>query len=218
MRCLINMIPKVERSHHHIRITKEAKGDILWWVDGLDFFHGTTLFVSDVPLPSYVFSCDACEKGAGMHFNNDWAYFAWEIDCPEYAGKHINILELKAVVLAAERWGSQWAGLHILVRTDNMATVAAVIKTSSRSPELLELIRQLFWLSVIYNFKITAKYIPGVENVMSDRISRLTSVSAASDVISLLTGVEMGTVFCAGHMTHQSYMYLQTNWRMGSVS
>jgi hypothetical protein len=218
MRCLSDMIPKVERAHHHIRITKEAKGDILWWIEGLDFFHGKTLFISDVPLPAYVFSCDACESGAGAHFNGDWTYYAWEIDYPEYAGKHINVLELKAVVLAAEKWGPQWAGLHILVRTDNMATVAAVNKTYSRSPELLLLIRELFWLSVIYNFKITTRYIPGVENVISDRISRLTSLNAAADVRTLLAGEGVGMVFCAGHMSQQAFLFLQMNWRMGLVN
>ena len=34
-------------------------------------------------------------------------------------------------------------------------------------------IRQLFWLSAIYNFRLIAKHIPGKNNVLADAVSRL---------------------------------------------
>jgi hypothetical protein len=213
MRCLINLITKVKSSHHHIRLTKEAKGDVLWWLEGLNFFHGSTPLICDVPLPAHVFSTDACETGGGAHFGDDWVYVAWEKDFPECFGKHINVLELKSVVVAAARWGPVWSGQHILVRSDNMATVAAINKTSSRSVELLELVRELFWLSVIYKFKITARYLPGIENIMSDRISRLSAVLSAHEARLLLMGGGPGVIYCKGHMSYQAFLYLQMCWR-----
>ena len=34
-------------------------------------------------------------------------------------------------------------------------------------------LRELFWLSAVYNFRITAKFIPGHENPVADAISRM---------------------------------------------
>ena len=31
----------------------------------------------------------------------------------------------------------------------------------------------MFWLSVVYNFRLTAMHVPGVDNVLADKISRL---------------------------------------------
>jgi hypothetical protein len=49
MRNLINLTSKVSELHHHVRLDKAAKQDILWWVKGLDLFHGSSPFRSDVP-------------------------------------------------------------------------------------------------------------------------------------------------------------------------
>ena len=38
---------------------------------------------------------------------------------------------------------------------------------------MMPFLRELFWLSAIYNFKITAKFVPGKLNILADTISRL---------------------------------------------
>ena len=137
MRCLINLMTKVKKSHFHIRISREARGDFEWWTEGLRRFHGHTSFISDLPVPSFVFGTDACEEAGGAHFADDWMFVSWREDVPEMVGRHINVLELQTVVMAARRWGPQWAGLHVKVCSDNMAMVASINKTTTRSVELL---------------------------------------------------------------------------------
>jgi hypothetical protein len=101
----------------------------------------------------------------------------------------------------------------VRVRSDNMATVASINKTTTRSAELLVLIREIFWLSVQFNFKLTASFIPGKENVLADRISRLHSRELAVEAQHLLGGSE-SVILCSEHMSHAAFSSLQRSWQM----
>ena len=129
---------------------------------------------------------------------------------------HINVLELKTVLEAAKRWGSQWSGLHVRVHSDNSATVASLNKGTSRSGGLLALVQEIFWLSVRYGFKLSAAHIPGVSNVLADRISRLHSLHEAFDARLLLAGFSSAVILCKSHMTAESFIFLQDQWRRAS--
>ena len=82
-------------------------------------------------------------------------------------------IEILAVVKAAHRWAYSWANHTVYVFSDNFTTVACINKGSSRNALLMHYIRQLFWLSAIYNFRLIAKHIPGKNNVLADAVSRL---------------------------------------------
>jgi hypothetical protein len=191
MRKLINLLPRVKETHHYIRLTRDAKDNILWWIRALDIFHGYSPFVSDVPLPSYCLATDACSTGGGAHFYDDWLYVNWGKDIPSMSESHINVLELEMVNQAAMRWGQFWSGHHVLIRSDNAATVACINKGSTRSVPMLKIVEKLFWLSVFFGFKLSASFLPGIENVLADRISRLIDPLFALDTQYLLTN---GTV------------------------
>jgi hypothetical protein len=70
----------------------------------------------------------------------------------------------------------------VCVLSDNSATIAAVNKGTTKSRDLLEVIERLFWISILYNFKLSAVFLAGVDNILADRISRLHDVKAACDV------------------------------------
>jgi hypothetical protein len=184
----------------------------------LDIFHGHTPFCTDIPLPSYVFATDACMKGGGAHFYDDWCYFNWELDLPDVSHSHINVLELEMVYQSAVRWGKWWSGSHVCVRSDNSATIAAVNKGTSKSRDLLEVIERLFWLSILFNFKLSAVFLAGVDNILADRISRLHELNSAHDAQQLLMNNPGEVVYCINHMSHVSYVSLQEEWRMPLVS
>jgi hypothetical protein len=212
-RRLTNLLCKVSQANHHIRITSEARQDITWWTHALEHFHGTAKFPMDIPLPSHVFSTDACKIGGGGHFGQDWFFAKWQLDYPQYADAHINVLELLSVLIAAERWGPSWQGLHVMVRSDNGATVAAINNNTSKSPELLSLIRKLYWLSAKHDFTLSASHIPGVDNVLSDCISRMFDIEKAELMKSLLMCDPHCFMYCTGHMSKASHVYLQGEWQ-----
>ena len=89
---------------------------------------------------------------------------------------HINHKETWAVYLAAERWAPCWANRHVIVPSDNHAALGIINKGSTGSPIIMQALRRLFWLSAVYNFQITAKYIPGQQNGVADAVSRLHSL------------------------------------------
>jgi hypothetical protein len=214
IRGLINLMIKLKEQYHHTRLNAQAKADLAWWRTGLSLFHGVMPFTCDIALPSYQFSTDACEKGGGAIFNGDWCYVAWNIDFPELQGCHINILELKMVQVAMEKWGHLWRGLHIRVRTDNMASVYAINKGCSRSENLQSIVRQLFWLSVKYQFRLSASHLAGFLNIASDRVSRMNVAESAIEAKSLLSD-DSSDLECVGHMSNSSFCYLQEQWMMG---
>ncbi len=75
---------------------------------------------------------DASAKGWGATFNGHAVSGVWT--GPQQQ-RHINCLELVAVHLALNRLKRRWQGEHVLVRTDNTATVAYINRQGGlRSP------------------------------------------------------------------------------------
>ena len=219
LRRLIDLTKSVDHPKWHIKLTPESKADINWWKIGLSMFHGSTCFPIDIPLPSYSYSTDACAVGGGAgHFGTKWFYVNWEVDYPEYKVKHITFLELLSIVISIKRWGHLWRGLHIKVRTDNIAAMSAINKATSKSPEMMILVREIFWMCVKYECRVTASYIKGVENVMSDRLSRLNEPLAALEAWDLLYLCDPNCVFASSHMSYDTFLTLQSTWQRSSMS
>jgi hypothetical protein len=173
LRRLIDLSCKLQRAHHRIRLNSSARADISWWATYISVFNGTVGFIDSIPVPSGQFSTDACTEGGGGYFDADWFYVNWQGDYPEVATAHINVKELFAVGLAAERWAPLWRDSHIIVHTDNTNTLFAINKGTSRCVQMMPILRRLFWLSATHNFYLTACHIRGTDNVVSDCLSRL---------------------------------------------
>ena len=149
--------------------------------------------------------------GAG-HCGLDWFYVNWSIDFPLLPADNINLLELQSVMIAVRRWGHTWCGKHLRVVSDNVATVAAVNNSTSRSEQLMPIVRELFWSSVEHSFRLSAIHIPGKDNLLSDRLSRLHDSSAALDARYLLTLNNFDIVVCKNHLTWDAFVSLQSHW------
>lgn len=172
LRRLIDLMCTLKRKHHHVRLNSCAKADIHWWANCIGRFNGTAHFIEE-SVPSSSFSTDACLRGGGGEYYADWFYYHWETDFPEVAELHINLKELFTVYLASIRWAQSWRNKHIIVYSDNATTVFMINKGTTKNSVAMVWLRHLFWLSVQYNFQLTARHIKGKDNVMSDVISRL---------------------------------------------
>ena len=212
MRNLINCMCKLKQSNHHTRLSSAARADLAWWVKALDLFHGNTSFTCDLPVPSFEFSTDACLTGAGGQYLSNWFHVSWVNDLPEMVGTHINGLELKTVEIAAELWGHLWEGSHIRFFSDSSVVVACINKGTSRSTELLGIIQMLFWLSFRHKFKLSAAFIPGKLNLLSDRLSRLDNPVCAVEAQNWLSGSDGAEVECCGSISYETYLCLQGSW------
>jgi hypothetical protein len=214
LRNIIDLIGRAKGPYHYVRLGVAAKSDITWWIKGLRLFNGYTPFPADVPEPSGCFATDACLIGGAGHFEQDWFVTDWAIDHPELDNTNINTLELKCVLLAVQRWSHKWYGKHLVVRSDNASTVAAVNNATSRSQNLLPIVQELFWWSVSNNFKLTASFIPGKLNILADRLSRLHEKQAALEAQAMLNNFSDNIVQCKQHMSHNTFLCLQDCWSL----
>ncbi|XDV14355.1 hypothetical protein PO909_014626 [Leuciscus waleckii] len=86
---------------------------------------------------------------------------------------HVNCLELLAVRLALHRFRALLRGQHVLVRSDNTATVAYINRQGGlRSRRMSQLARHLLIWSQKHLRSLRAIYIPGELNRAADELSR----------------------------------------------
>ena len=74
LRRLIDLSCRLKSKHHRIWVNSESRQDILWWVSGLEYFHGNTRFISDLPPPHSDLVTDACRQSGGGYHEGDWFF------------------------------------------------------------------------------------------------------------------------------------------------
>ena len=94
---------------------------------------------------------------------------------PSWKARNIAAKEMVPILLAAAVWGHEWSGQRVLCRCDNAAVVAVINSGSARDPLLMHLLRCLFFYAAHYEFSVTARHIPGKQNIGADAISRNNS-------------------------------------------
>ena len=171
----------LKHAHHKVRLSGKSYVDIAWWVNFMAVFNGHCLALQNAPLHEVYL--DASNGGAGYVFDTDWGYTNWQNDLPSATLLHINDKEILSAILAAWRWAPLWANSRVLFHTDN---IAALRKGSARSPAIMPLLRELFWLSAIFNFHIDACYIPGELNDTPDCILRLYQPGYVAQLLNLI--------------------------------
>ncbi|KAI2647961.1 ORF V: Enzymatic polyprotein [Labeo rohita] len=133
---------------------------------------------SGVPLEQVsrciVVTTDASKTGWGAVCNGQSASGVWKGPRLHW---HINCLELLAVLLALRRFRPLIQGKHVLVQSDNTATVAYINHQGGvRSFRMSQLARHLLLWSQHRLRSLCATHIPGEANCMADSLSRQVSL------------------------------------------
>ncbi|KAI2647955.1 Transposon Ty3-G Gag-Pol polyprotein [Labeo rohita] len=154
-----------------VGITPSCRKTLSPWTD-LAFLR------SGVPLEQVsrriVVTTDASKTGWGAVCNGQAASGVWT--GPRLLW-HINCLELLAVLLALKRFRPLVQGKHVLVRSDNTATVAYINHQGGvRSFRMLRLARHLWLWSQDRLRSLRATHIPGEANRVADSRSRQVSL------------------------------------------
>ena len=172
---LIELAKTAKCLHHKITLTPPAQLDIAWWIAFLPTWNKKSVFfeeawISDEVLHIYT---DASNMALSGYFNGDWFVLPFTGQFTPLLLQSINWRELCAILLAAATWGSKWQGQRILLHCDNMCVVECLNHGSSRSPELMQLIRKLFFVCAHYGFEVSAVYVNTKCNDVADALSRL---------------------------------------------
>ena len=141
--------------------------DLLQWTDPQFVAQGIPLLPP--PAHSTLFT-DASLEGWGAHYHQHQASGLWSL---EESTLHINILEMKAVLLAITQLQSVLKGHVIVIATDN-TSVLGYLKNQggAKCPEILPWTYQVFHLCQSLNISFTAKHVPGHKNVLADQLSQ----------------------------------------------
>ena len=184
LRRILDLMRPLKHAHHKVQLSRAFFADIHWWIQFMSIFNGRCLALRNAPMHDVYL--DASNSGAGYVFATDWGYTNWSKDMPSVGSFHINDREILAAVLAAHRWAPLWVNSRVLFHTDNITARAALRKGSARSPAIMPYLRELFWLSALFNFHIDACFIPGVLNDTPDCISRLNQSGFVPSLLNLM--------------------------------
>ena len=220
LRRVIDQVNSLTNPRAKCQLGKDFHLDISWWANFLGRFNGKRLFLDTMPIVDV--QTDACPVAAGAWFRGDWIYSNFQMDAgPSYDSLHINHKETLAIILAAKRWATSWANKHVIVQTDNQAAAHIINKGSTQHPSVMNELRTLFWLSAEYNFRITAEYLPGSENVLADAVSRLHSPQHLqwfyTHLLSLLPCHIVNNISLLQHMSINSLNFVSSRCTHSSV-
>ena len=153
--------------------TETISAHLEWWQNPTNVMKGADLHSKDHS--SQLFT-DASNEGWDAHLEQTSAKGLWS---DREKRLHINVLELKAVSLALQRFKDQCQNQTVLVATDNSTVVAYINKQGgTHSAEMCTLLWKI--MTWCHHFQITlkARHIPGCLNVMADLLSRSNQVQS----------------------------------------
>ena len=153
LRRMINLLsgPFASRGHHLVRLNRDFRADLAWWVAFISEWNGVALMLR--PTDEHLhFSSDAAGSwGCGASWNLHWFQVQWDAQSLPLS---ITIKEMLPVILAAAIWGEQWHGKQAICYCDNQAVVAVLSSRTSREANLMHMLRCLFYIEAFHDFSL----------------------------------------------------------------
>ena len=174
LRRMINLLSSARYPSHHIRLNKGFLKDITWWMTFINDWNGRSLFYEDRWLSSDCvhLSTDASSTSFGGLFGNMWFCDTFSsVGIPNH--RSIAFKELYAITTAVTVWAAQLQSQNVIFHCDNLSVVHILTSGSSRCPQIMSLVRYLFYVCATFNIALKSLHIRGLDNAASDALSRL---------------------------------------------
>ena len=172
LRRLIDLSTSVEKLHHHLPLTQEAKLDMKWWLDFLPQWPGKSLILEShwtSNTLTELFTDASGKDGWGAYWAGRWISDHWSTT--QQGETTIAWKELYAITMAVNTWGNWWQRRKILIYCDNQTVVNVWEKGTCKSPEIMALVRMIYFCAAHNNFNVCVQHIPGVRNDIADALS-----------------------------------------------
>ncbi len=174
-RRLIDATRNLRKPYHRTWVTKDMKDELRIWLNFLDNYNGTTVFLDQIWASNSdleLYTDSAGGKGFGIVFGNKWAQANWPDIWEQEILRDITFLELFPVIVAIEIWGSHLKNKKILFHIDNNSVVSIINRKSSKSQRVMALVRKLVLSCLQLNIMVKAEFIDGYCNILADSLSR----------------------------------------------
>ena len=154
-----------------ITLDKHARNDLLWWLNAIQQWNGTPLFVTP---PEIQCETDASASGWGgcIPSLNLEASGTWN---KEVSFKHSNYRELLTVLIVIKSFLPHLKNKSVQVLSDNVTAVAYINHLGGRDKEFNDVVTALFTLCLENGIRLTAKHLAGDLNFRADLLSRQMS-------------------------------------------
>ena len=164
--CSFHLSSKVKR-WQKVYVHSAVHRDLLWWVEPANVLKGISM---DRAVPSVHVQTDASTTGWGISCHGIILGGAWT---PAQRQDHINVLEMRAVLIACHRLLPHLQNRAVLFLVDNQTVVSYLQKQGgTRSHQLLALTMDVFHFAEEHHIQIHARHIKGSLNVVADLASR----------------------------------------------
>ncbi|XP_029924002.1 uncharacterized protein LOC115371027 [Myripristis murdjan] len=167
-RCLLSLCLCPQRSHKtKVLVSRRLHRALRWWKVPANIGAGRIL--GPVTYRQLVYT-DASPIGWGAVHEGWGANGVWT---GRWQGQHINVLELRAALLALRHVLPRLRGHHVIVRTDSTVAAAYINRQGGLgSPVLCKLATVLWqWAHPLF-LSLRAMHVPGVLNSAADIMSR----------------------------------------------
>jgi hypothetical protein len=151
-----------------VRWSRDTQSSLEWFAALPSRWNGRAIWRSPCTATLH---CDASKLAWGATLNlRRPARGYWR---PHQQLEHITLLELRAVLYACQTFRSEIRGRLVRLWEDNQAVVAILRSWTSKSPDIMRILRRLWLLLETNDTTLDAKWIPTHLNVAADGLSRL---------------------------------------------
>ena len=150
-------------------LSTSAIAELHWWLKHLK---NANQSLQDIPVDCTI-QTDASEQGWGATDGTTPIGGRWS----SLERNHINVLELKAILLALKSYFRHNCNVkHVHILTDNSTALAYINNMGGMHSVICNDIAKRIWeFAQNRGFWISSSHIPGVENTMADKMSRVFS-------------------------------------------
>ena len=170
---MLDQAKQVPQLHYKVKLSSDFKKYIEWWLHYLHTFNGVSGFFEDDWVSSadlHLFT-DASDIAVSGFFQGDWFIVPFTDQFADYKLHSINWRELYAIIVAAATFGPQWRGKRILLHCDNQGVVEVIRSGTCKSPQIMDLVRLLFFIAATYDFEVSSTYVSTTSNAIADSLS-----------------------------------------------
>ena len=180
LRRMINLTIGISKPYYYVRLNKEAMQDLIMWSKFLHNYNGKSFMydVSSTDSSRVNLYSDASGMGFGATYGSSWIQGKWP---DSWKGLHITVLEAYPLLALIGTFGLKLKNSHIKFYCDNKAVVEIINKQSSKDKHVMNIVRPLVLMLLKLNIHFVAEHIPGVDNILSDSISRFQQTPSLLD-------------------------------------
>ena len=183
LRRMIDVVNSRVSHNAQVHLNASFREDVQWWLKFASSWNGLAVMLVSSPINRNRLMVDASGAASAAIFDSSFIIRPHNSRTSQW---HINDQELLSIYLAALMWAPEWRDHHVIVASDNTTAVASINKGSSKSPVIMRMLRDLFWISAKFNFHLIAEFIPGLQNTLADAASRLKLEPLISEGLSML--------------------------------